>query len=111
MLVASPKSQEVLSPLLGRARFEIILAWADADTRCEQPGFDSVEIGGLPESEINRVIGEIVTIMQVDQIVCPDITLLGGIVKVGDLVKVLAIVAEQRIIDRENAFGLHPSAR
>ena len=75
----------------------------------EEP--DSVEIGGLPESEINRVIGEIVTIMQVDQIVCPDITLLGGIVKIGDLVKVLAIVVEQRIIDRKYTFGLHLGAR
>ena len=48
--------QEVLSPFLGLALFKIILAWADADIRCDQPGFDGIEIGGYENINVGQLV-------------------------------------------------------
>jgi hypothetical protein len=84
MLMTPPKPKKILSPLFGITVFKLIFARADADTSCSKPSFDHVEISWLPKTTVNGVVSEIIAIVEIDQIVSPDITFLSRIVKVGE---------------------------
>ena len=83
MLMTPPKTKQILPPLFRVAVFETVLALANAHPGSREPCFDGVQISRLPKTEVDGIIGDIITVMEVDQIVSPDITLLGRIVKIG----------------------------
>lgn len=93
MLMTPPQVQEVMAPLSGITVLEGILARADRPTRGFEPGLQGVDLDGLPSSEVHRIVGLVITVMQIDQIMGPDITPLAMIIQISDLVKMLAIVS------------------
>ena len=77
MLMTPPKTKQILPPLFRIVIFEDQLALTHAHPSGREPGFDALQVGRLPQAEINGIIGVIITVMEIDQIVCPDIALLG----------------------------------
>jgi hypothetical protein len=59
--------------------------------RCE-PSRQGVDLDGLPSPEIHGIVGVIITVMEIDPMMGPDITPLGLIIQLGDLVEMLAIL-------------------
>ena len=48
--------------------------------------------GRLPEAEGHGIVGLIITVMEIDQIMSPDVTLLSRIVQIGNIIELFAIV-------------------
>ena len=107
MLMASPQNKEIMTPLFGLGGFETILALADGHPGGPEAGFYEVQVGRLPEPAVDRIISAIITIMEIDQMVSPHITILRGVVKISNFLKMLAIMGSQGIVETEHAFGLH----
>jgi hypothetical protein len=93
-----------------RAGFERILAGSNLYPCRLEPSFQIVNHDRLPSAEVHGIVSLIVTVMQVHQIVCPHITALSRIIELSNLVKMLAIVGQQGIINAQNALRLHLSS-
>ena len=83
---------------------------ADGHPGGPEAGFYDVQVGRLPEPAVDGVIGELITIMEIDQIVRPHITILRVVVKISNFLKVFAIVGSQGLVETQHAFGLHLGA-
>ena len=92
MLMTAPQTKQIIAPLFGLGGFEAILALADGHPGGPEAGFDGVQVGRLPETAVDGIIGELIAIMEIDQIVRPDITILRVVVKIRNFLKVFAIV-------------------
>jgi hypothetical protein len=85
--------------------FEAILAVAEGDSGGMAVGFYWVQLDRFPQAAINRRVGELITVMEIDQMVRPHRTLLRGVIERGDFLKVFALVGEQGIIKRERLLA------
>jgi len=92
LLMTLPQTKQRMAPLCGLGGFETILALADGHPGGPEAGFYDVQVGRLPEPAVDGVIGELITIMEIDQIVRPHITILRVVVKISNFLKVFAIV-------------------
>jgi hypothetical protein len=83
-----------MPPLLRSVVLESGLAVADRHPRSCEPSLQGVDLDGFPEPDIHGIVGVIITVMAMDQIMGPDITPLGMIIQICDLVAMLAIMGE-----------------
>ena len=65
---------------------------------------DLVQVRRFPQLEMDRVVRLVVTVVQIDQVVCPGIPVVDRIVKKGDFVKVPPLVCEQRVVYTEHTL-------
>ena len=66
MRMAPPKTEHIVPPLFRIVVFENQLAWTNSDPGGDEPGFDGFQIGRLPKAEVERIIGLIITVMEID---------------------------------------------
>ena len=106
--MSAPDAKQVLAPF-GRGRgLQGLFALLEFDPGLLKPLFNLVQLGWLPELKQHRIVGEVIAVVERDQIVRPDITL-GNVVKqVGNLVKVLTIMRQQGIIHTQHPLGFQP---
>jgi hypothetical protein len=107
VLMLPPKPQQIWSPLFWLTVFEAILAVAYGHPSGGEAGCSRLQVGGLPEAEGHGIVGLIITGMAMDQMMRPDVTLVGSIVQRGHVVERLAIVGSPGISKAQPAFGLH----
>ena len=96
-----------MAPLFGIAVLEDLCALADRHTCGFEPGFQCIDLDGFPQPEVHRIVGLIITVLQIDEMMGPHLTPLCGIIQIGDLVKMLAMMSQQCIIDAQYALRLH----
>jgi hypothetical protein len=107
LLMTPPYPQQVRAPLRRIAGVQRILALSKWHTRPFEPGFQLIAFYRLPSPEVHGRVGLIITVMEIDQMVGPDITSLRVIIHIGDLVTVLPIMRQSRLIETQHAFQLH----
>jgi tetrahydromethanopterin S-methyltransferase subunit D len=77
--VAKDRAETVAT--FGVSVFEAILAVAEGDSGGTAVGFHRIQLDRFPQAAINRRIGEIITVMEIDQMVRSHRTLLCGVVE------------------------------
>ena len=92
MLMTPPKTTSRVPPGCRSVVCEAQLAWTNGPPSGHEPGSAGCQIGRLPKAEVDGIRGEVITGMARDQMVCPDITLVGCILERGHLLDVLAIM-------------------
>jgi len=110
MVMTAPQTTQIIAPRFGLGGFEAIRALAEGHPGGPEAGFSGVQVRRLPETAVDGIIGERITIREMDQIVRPHITIWRVVVKIRDCIKVFAIVGEQGLGETEHAFGLHLGA-
>jgi hypothetical protein len=109
-LMTSPQTKQIIAPLFGLGGFEAILALAEGHPGGSEAGFSGVQVGRLPEPAVDGLIGELITIMAMDQMVRPHRTIWRVVVKRSTFIQVFALVGSQGIVETAHAFGLHLGA-
>ena len=111
MLVTSPPVHQIMTPLFRITLVEGILTLSDRHTHGFEASFQRVDLDGFPSLEGDRVICLVSTLMKIHQIMGPYITALGVIVELGNLVKMLAVVSQQGIIETQHPSRLQLGTR
>ena len=109
--MTSPSVHQIMTPLFRITLFEGILTWSDRHTHGFEASFQLVDLDGFPSLEGDGVICLIITIRKIHQIMGPDITALGVIIELGDLVKMPAVVSPQGIIETQHTSRLQLCTR
>jgi hypothetical protein len=108
--MASPDSQQVLAPLDRSRCLQALLAFLETNVRRLQSRLDASQISRLPELKQDGIVRAIIAVVNRHQVVSPHKTVLGRVVQPGNLLEVMAKVAQQRVVHAQHPLGLYLSA-
>jgi site-specific DNA recombinase len=111
LLVSSPYAEQVLPPLVGGAFLQGAFALLELQPYRQQTVFQLFQVSRLPQLEEQRVIGVVIAVVHGHQIVRPDIPPLDVVKQIGNLLKMLAIMRQQRIIQADHSLRFDPCPR
>lgn len=108
--MASPPGQAVWAPRCRLARLEGRLRVADRDARRVEAGCQGRECDGFPSPAVHGLVGLSSTGRALNQMGRPDITSVGRIIELGELITVRTVMSQQCSSETEETFRLHLGA-